>query len=149
PSNPPNVPAPTVVFSDDGAPNRDSHGMAVDKKGKYLWVADRGGNLIEVFDVKSNKRVNTIRLAGAMSADPTPDLADISPSGEHLFFSLRGPNPLSGDPHASTGGTLGIGVVEVMEGGKSGAMKRVVKIQNIDAGGVERADAHAIRVRVK
>ena len=147
PSNPPNVPAPTVVFSDDGAPNRDSHGMAVDKKEKYLWVADRAGNLIEVFDVKSNKRVNTVRIAGAESADPTPDLADISPSGEHLFLSLRGPNPLSGDPHASTGGTPGIGVVEVMEGGKSGMVKRVVKIQNIDAGGVERADAHAIRVR--
>jgi hypothetical protein len=93
--------------------------------------------------------VNTIDLVGTASGDPAPDLADLAPSGTRVFVSLRGPNPLSGDPHVATGGTPGLGVIKVGPNGKSGELIAVVPIRNVDIGGVERADAHGIRVRLK
>jgi hypothetical protein len=75
--------------------------------------------------------------------------ADISPAGNRLFVSLRGPNPLSGDPHVATGTRPGVGVVQLTNAGASGFLKSVVPISNLDAAGTERADAHGIRVRLK
>jgi hypothetical protein len=40
-------------------------------------------------------------------------------------------------------------VIEVSKHGAHGVLKSVVPIHNIDAGGIERADAHGIRVRLK
>jgi hypothetical protein len=37
--------------------------------------------------------------------------------------------------------------VQVTRGGKSGFTKSIRRITNVDAAGVERADAHGIRVR--
>jgi hypothetical protein len=109
--------------------------------GEYLWVADRGLNLIEVFDVTSNNRVNTIDLIGE-----TPDLIDISPDGNQVYISLRGPNPLSGSAHVAAGTTPGMMVIDALEGGKTGQIKGVIPISNLDQG-IERADGHGIRVR--
>ena len=42
-SNPPNTPAPEVVFSDDTVPpahERDAHGMVATKHNRYFWVLD-------------------------------------------------------------------------------------------------------------
>ena len=147
-TNPPNTPAPTVLFTDDER-DRDSHGSFTTKLGRYLWVLDRRMNNAEVFDVASGERVNTVNLLSGMSDDPSLDLADLSPSGNFVFVSLRGPNPLSGDPHSSTGVTPGVGVVQLEQGGRTGFMKTVVRISNRDANRVERADAHGIRVRLK
>ncbi len=149
-SNPPNTPPPEVLFSDDNtAMERDSHGTVATRHGQYLWVGDRAGNVAEVFDTASGAHVNTIDLTGPESDDPTPDYADISPSGNRIFFALRGPTPLTGDPHVATGSTPGLGVVQVNRGGKGGFLKAVVPISNVDATGVERADPHGIRVRLK
>lgn len=139
PSNLPNQPGITTIFSDDTTPMRDSHGIVA--VGKYLWVADRGLKLLEVFDVASNNRVNTINLL-----NETPDLIDISPDGNQVYISLRGPNPLSGSAHVSTGTTPGMMVIDVLQGGKTGLIKGVIPISNIDQG-IERADGHGIRVR--
>ena len=57
--------------------------------------------------------------------------------------------PLSGDPHASTGSTPGLGVIKVTQGGRSGELQAIARISNVDAGGIERADPHAVRVREK
>jgi hypothetical protein len=143
-SNPPNTPARLLVFSDDVAP-RDGHGTTL--AGGNVWIFDRGANVAEVFDGASGSHVGTVSLLGGPSSDPTPDLADVAPSENHIFVSLRGPVPLSGDPHVATGSTPGIGVVQMQEGGRRGFLKTVVPISNIDAAGVERADAHGIRVR--
>jgi hypothetical protein len=151
-SNPPNTPAPAVVFSDDTvspAHERDAHGLVATKHNRYVWVFDRALRVAEVFDTASDTRVNTIALAHPSGDHPTPDLADISPSGNRIFVSLRGPNPLSGSPHAATGSTPGLGVIQVTQGGKGGVLKSVVRISNIDTAGVERADVHGIRVRLK
>jgi hypothetical protein len=165
-----NAPAPNVVLSDhaDGA---DAHGAALTKHGSYLWVADRGRNLIWVVDTATDVLVNTINLApwlrlsgkvpvvptaemlqqsghcGHFSPDPTPDLLVLSPQGTHMFMTFRGPNPLSGDPHVSTGATPGVGVLKITEGGRNGVFEAIAPMSNKGADGVERADAHAIWVR--
>ena len=143
-SNPPNTPARQLLFSDDVAP-RDSHGTT--QVGGNVWVFDRGANVAEVFDGATGSHVRTVSLLGGPSSDPTPDLADFFPAGNRIFVSLRGPNPLSGDPHVSTGSTPGIGVVQVQQGGASGLLKAVVPISNVDPAGIDRADPHGIRVR--
>ncbi len=150
--SPPNSPAPSVVFSDDTLPpahERDSHGLVATKQNRYIWVFDRATSVAEVFDTSSDSHVNTIDLVHPSAEHPTPDLADISPSGNRIFVSLRGPNPLSGSPHAATGSTPGLGVIQVTNGGKVGALTSIVPISNLDAAGVERADSHGIRVRRK
>jgi hypothetical protein len=101
-----------------------------------------------VFDTESGERVSTVPLVSKHSADPTPDLAVLSPNGSRIFVSLRGPVPLSGDPHASTGATPGLGVVQVTAGGRNGFMKAIAPISSVDAAGVERADAHGIALRI-
>jgi DNA-binding beta-propeller fold protein YncE len=165
-----NTPSPKVVFSED-VEGADSHGAALTKHGSYLWVADRGRNLIWVVDTATDAIVNSINLApwlspsgkasivptpemlqkaghcGHFSPDPTPDLLVLSPEGTHMFLSFRGPNPLSGDPHVSTGATPGVGVLKITEGGRNGVFEAIAPMSNKDAGGVQRADGHALWVR--
>jgi hypothetical protein len=143
-SNPANSPDRTVVFSDDREP-RDSHGTAA-IFGK-LWVFDRGLNVAEVFDAVTGTHLGQVDLVGNSSDDPAPDLADVLTLGNRMFVSMRGPNPLTGDPHVATGTTPGLGVMDIMANGRTGSLRSVIPITNVDAGGVELADAHGIRVR--
>src|SRR5687768_10614552 len=147
-ANAPNTPARELLFQ-DFAEHRDAHGPVATKGERYVWVLDRAGNVAEVFDGASGVRINTVDLTSNDSADPTPDLAVIAPSGNRIFVSLRGPIPLSGDPHASTGSTPGLAVVQVQQSGLTGFVKAIAPISNVDAGGVERADAHGIALRRK
>ena len=146
--NPPNTPAPRLVFS-DSSEGADAHGAALTKHAKYLWVADRGRNFLWVVDTKTDQVVNTISLEGPVSADPTPDLLAVSPNGSHAFMSLRGPVPLTADPHVSTGSTPGVGVLKVTAGGRHGVFEALARVSNVDAAGVERADVHAMTVRIR
>jgi hypothetical protein len=148
PLNPPNVPAPTVVLSDTSE-EADAHGATLTKHQRYLWVADRGRNFIWVIETQTDEVVNEILLAGRVSDDPTPDLLATSPNGSHVFMSLRGPNPLTADPHVSTGSTPGIGVIKVRQGGRGGTFKALAPVTNVDQDGVERADVHALTIRLK
>jgi hypothetical protein len=84
-----------------------------------------------------------------VSDDPTPDLLATSPNGSHVFMSLRGPNPLTADPHVSTGSTPGVGVIEVQESGRGGTFEALAPASNVDQDGVERADVHALTIRLK
>jgi hypothetical protein len=65
-----------------------------------------------------------------------------------MFLSTRGPNPLSGSPHAAVGDSPGLMVVRVTEDGANGQVVGIVRITNVDSGGVERADPHGIGVRL-
>ena len=146
--NPPNVPAPRLVFS-DAAEGADAHGAALTSRGRYLWIADRGRNFLWVVDTNTDQIVNVIPLVSDVSADPTPDLLAVSPNGSHAFMSLRGPNPLTADPHVSTGSTPGVGVLKITESGRSAIFEKVAPVSNVDATGVERADVHAMTLRIK
>lgn len=145
-ANGPNLPAPQLVFRDD-VNDRDSHGIMTTKHDAYLWVIDRHGNQIEVFDPYSGGHVNTVHLTPGPSSDPSPDLMDISPAGNRVYVALRGPNPLSGDPHAATGSSPGVAVIRVEQSGRHGVLETIVPITNRDLMGIERADIHSVRVR--
>ena len=144
--NPPNVPAPKLVYSYDGRTGVDSHGVLLTKGERYLWTGDRQANTISVVDSRRDKLINEFSIAQNSSSDPAPDLMDISPDGKTVFASLRGPFPQSGG-HASVGNTPGVGVIDVRRGGRDGRMKGVAKISNPTTS-VESADPHAIRLRV-
>ena len=149
PLNPPNTPELSVVFSDDEE-GADAHGAALTKHGNYLWVADRGRNFLWVVDTAIDALLlDRIPLEGDVSDDPTPDLVASSPNGSHMFLSLRGPMPLTADPHVSTGTTPGVGIVKVLQAGRTGLFRARVPVTNVDANGVERADVHAMAVRIK
>lgn len=145
-SNPENTPAPRVVLSED-VEDADSHGATLTGRNRYLWVADRGRNFLFVIDTRTDSEANRIMLAGDVSDDPTPDLLVLSPDGSHAFMSLRGPNPLTADPHVSTGSTPGVGVIKVTAGGRNGRFEAVAPVTNVDAAGIERADVHALAIR--
>jgi hypothetical protein len=120
-------------------------------KAKYLWVADRGLGLLTTYDALTFDIGDEIHL-GEAHDDPnklTPDLLDTNPAGNLVFASLRGPTPLTGDPHVATGSQPGLGVFQVTENGASGKLKAVVPITNPNAAGVDLADAHGVQVRRK
>jgi hypothetical protein len=147
-TNPPNTPPVQRLFDDD-SPERDAHGSEATARERYVWVGDRDANVAEVFDAVSGARLATVDLTSAFSTDPTPDLFAVTPDHAWFFMSTRGPNPLSGDPHSSHGHNPGMLVVQLTNQGLSGQVRGLVPITNPDATGVERADAHAIRVRRK
>jgi hypothetical protein len=92
-----------------------------------------------------------IPLAGAVSSDPTPDLMAISPSGNRVFITFRGPAPLTGNVpgvNNAVGATPGVAVVRVEENGRRGTLQTLAPISNVVAG-VETADPHAVAVRRK
>jgi len=141
-----NAPAAKVVYQVDGP--HDSHGMVLaGNRGRFLWVFDRHADTAEVFATADDRRVGTIALNGGLTSNAAPDLSDVAPSGKLVFVALRGPTPLSGDPHNARGATPGLGIVKVTNGGRSGELAGIVRFSNVGADGVERADPHGLRVR--
>jgi len=149
-SNPPNTPAPSLVYSHDGT-NSDSHGAIATNGERFLWVVERFGNNMTIVDTRNNAVIDQFSLVGSISNDPAPDLLDISPDGKFIFMSMRGPNPLTGNNPAfnnSVGSTPGVGIIRVQQGGTRGRFNARLPITNV-VGGVERADPHGLRVLVK
>jgi hypothetical protein len=166
-SNGANIPSPDVVFS-DAVSNKDSHGMMLNRahQGRYLWIADRFANAVEVIDTRltgSASHVNTFTLAGKHSSDPAPDLLAIAPEGGYGFASLRGPCPVSGNStttNNAVGSTPGVGLLAIQKGGLTGKLVGVAPISTPSAPFIcstvagsptltERADPHGIAVRRK
>lgn len=161
--NPPNTPTPTVVFSFD-TDGHDSHGMLLNRKQRqrFVWVADRPANTIEVADTTTDTHVNTFSLVNAHSADPAPELFELAPNGAHAFVTLRGPCPLTGNiagVNNAVGATPGVGVLRVRKGGRTGALVGIAPINNVDglivscapAGAPasnNRGDVHGVAMRV-
>jgi hypothetical protein len=137
-----NSPARELVYSRDheGVP-LDAHAVALTEHGRYLWWGDRSQNDVVVVDPRRDREINRFELAGDVSDDPAPDLFDLSPRGDYMFASLRGPNPSSG--HEAFGSTPGLGVIDVRRGGRSGRLVGVARVGNVRG----TPDPHAIRVR--
>ncbi|MGH2490144.1 MAG: YncE family protein [Candidatus Limnocylindria bacterium] len=158
--NAPNTPAPATVFAHHIG-DHDSHGAA--RVGRFAWVADRFANTVEVVDTVTDSHAGSFTLAGALSADPAPDLLDAAPGGDYVFASLRGPCPLTANAagvNNAVGSTPGVGVIAVNRGGRSGTLVGIAPIHNFDATGAncapagapasnDRADPHGLRVRPK
>jgi len=144
--NPPNTPAPKLVFSQDDEGFVDAHGAT--KAGRYVWVGDRAANRVTVVDTTTDQEIGRIGL-GSVTRDPAPDLMDIAPAGNRVYVTFRGPNPLTGNVPAvgnAVGNSPGLGIVRVEKGGLTGTLQAVVRISHI-VDGVERADPHGIAVR--
>jgi hypothetical protein len=148
PLNPPNTPVVQLIYNDEDH-HRDAHGVATSKHERFVWMYDRAANVAEVFDGHSGAHLSTVPITHPATTDASPDLVALSPNGVLHFVSLRGPNPLSGDPHSSTGDVPGLGIVRLTEAGRNGRLEKVIPITNRDAAGIERADAHGIRIRRK
>jgi len=145
-SNAANTPAPVQVFAKSGA--ADSHGIAAAGNGRFLWVMDRHNDVAEIIEVASGKHVNTVNLNGALTSNAAPDLVDVAPAGNRLFVALRGPVPLSGDPHNAVGSTPGLGIIEISDNGRAGSLAAIVRITNPGQQDKQQPDPHGLRVRI-
>jgi hypothetical protein len=146
----PNTPAPKTVFSYDDRGFVDSHGATL-VRGRFAWFADRADNSVVIVDTRTETVINEIYLDGMLSADPAPDLLDVSPGSNFVFATLRGPRPLTGNDPAvnnAQGGTPGVAVIRVSPGGRTGSLMGIAKTSKV-VDGLEMADPHAIRVRLK
>jgi hypothetical protein len=142
PNTTPNRPRAERVYTRDrkGA-EVDAHAVALTRRGRYLWWGDRSRNDVTVVDPRGDRVIGRFGLVNEHSDDPAPDLFDLSPRGDYMFASLRGPNPSSG--HEAFGSTPGVGVIEVRRGGRSGRLDGVARAVSVRG----TPDPHAIRVR--
>jgi hypothetical protein len=145
-THPPNTPAPELLYTKGGV--ADSHGVVETGGGRYLWAMDRHNDVAEILDLKSGQHVNTVNLNGPLTVNAAPDLIVAAPSGNRLFVALRGPTPLSGDPHNAVGSTPGLGVIQVTTGGRSGELKAIVPLRNPTQQPGQNPDPHAVRLRL-
>jgi hypothetical protein len=141
----PNTPAPQRLFTKAGA--ADSHGLAATGRNRYLWVMDRHGDVAEVLDARTGRHVRTVPLNGPLTSNAAPDLVDVNPRGDLLFVALRGPVPLSGDPHNAVGSTPGLGIVRLARDGASGVLDGIVPVTNPGLQPGQQPDPHGLRVR--
>jgi len=118
----------------------DGHGLLVVGSGRYLWMGNRATASIVV--INTERDVVAGFFTGFGSA---PDIMALSPSGNHVFIAMRGPNNLTGGPGAK-GETPGVAVLQVLEGGRSG--RRIVFVPIGDQSPTSSVDPHTISVRV-
>ena len=116
---------------------KDGHGLMV--VGKYLWMGNRASGNIVVVDTETDTNVSIIREVGA-----APDIMDMSPSGNHIFVALRGPNNLTGGP-AAKGQTPGFAAFRPDAGGYTGTRTLFVAIGDQSADSPR--DPHSLAVR--
>ncbi|ELY49134.1 YncE family protein [Natronolimnohabitans innermongolicus] len=107
----------TVEVEDESTEGIDAHGFWFTPDGEELWVLNRETNDGVVVDPDTDEVIETIDEYGPNQADEpeesdAPDIMWSSPDGEYMFVSLRGPAPLSGDPHAATGVEPGVAVLD-------------------------------------
>ena len=146
----PNTPAPKLVVSQDDREHTDSHGAALTGHGRYLWVADRAGNRIVVIATETRpdgRRVPAVGPAQRRSVAgpagrrrPAATASTSRCAARCRCRATRTPRPAA---------RPGVGVIDVESGGRRGELRAIARISNVDAGGVDRADPHALRVRMR
>ena len=142
PNTTPNRPRVEHVYTRDGEGVQvDAHAVSLTDRGRYLWWGDRSQNDVTVVDPRRDRVVARFGLVNEHSDDPAPDLFDLSPRGDYMFASLRGPNPSSG--HEAFGSTPGVGVIRVKLDGRGGRLDGVARVGSVRG----TPDPHAIRVR--
>ncbi len=106
-----------VVVDGESTEGIDAHGFWFTPDGEELWVLNRETNDGVVLDPETDDVIEEIDAYGPAQSDDVnerdaPDILWASPDGEYMFATLRGPAPLSGDPHAATGVTPGVSVLD-------------------------------------
>jgi hypothetical protein len=49
----------------------------------------------------------------------------------------------------STGSTPGVGVLKIIQDGRDGVFESLAPVSNVDPMGIERADVHAMTLRIR
>ncbi len=111
----------------------DAHGSAVTPDGREYWLVNRVSSNAIVIDTRTNEVLAEIPFVGK-----TPDIVAISPDNQHVFITLRGPNPVT-MPHVAVGETPGFAVFDA----RTRELIRMVE----PARGNESSDFHGIAVR--
>ncbi|NGM67564.1 cell surface protein [Natronolimnobius sp. AArcel1] len=108
------------ILTEDGVSTEgvDAHGFWFTPDGEELWVLNRETNDGVVVDPETDEVIDEIDAFGEWQNDEpeerdAPDIMWSSPDGEYMFVSLRGPEPVSGDPHAATGVTPGFSILDI------------------------------------
>ena len=122
----------------------DAHGFWFTPDGEELWVLNRETNDGVVVDPETDDVVAEIEAFGPEDGeDPgdsdAPDIMWSSPEGDRMYVTLRGPNPVSGAPHAATGVNPGFSVLDVES-------REIVHVEVPDPDD-EDSDFHGIGVR--
>ncbi|MCU4924642.1 cell surface protein [Halobacteria archaeon AArc-dxtr1] len=110
--------ADEVVVDGESTEGIDAHGFWFTPDGEELWVLNRETNDGVIVDPETDEVIEEIDAYGENQSDENadrdaPDIMWASPDGEYMFVSLRGPEPVSGDPHAATGVTPGFSVLDI------------------------------------
>jgi DNA-binding beta-propeller fold protein YncE len=124
-----------AVVASGESRGKDAHGLIFTKGGAELWMVNRATSNAVVLDAA------TQQVSAELGEDvvgKSPDILALSPAGDRLFVTLRGPKPKSG-PHAIAGTTPGVAVIDVA------TRKRLELIE--PAKGNEDSDLHGIGVR--
>ena len=107
-----------ILVDGESTEGIDAHGFWFTPDGEELWVLNRETNDGVIVDPETDEVIDEIDAYGEhQSENPderdAPDIMWSSPDGEYMFVTLRGPEPVSGDPHASTGVIPGFSVLDV------------------------------------
>lgn len=121
----------------------DAHGFWFTPDGQELWVLNRETNDGIIIDPDTDEVIEEIAAYGPETgAEPegrdAPDIMWAEPNGDYLFVSLRGAQPVSGDPHAATGVTPGFSIIDIGE-------REIVDVIEPD-GATPESDFHGIGV---
>lgn len=112
----------------------DGHALWFPEGDEELWVLNRETDDGVIADPSADENVEEVEEYG-----PAQDIMWSSPDGEYMFVTLRGPEPLSGDPHAAEGETPGFSVLDT-------ETRDLIEIIEPDEGN-ELSDFHGIGVR--
>ena len=107
-----------VIVDGESTRGVDAHGFWFTPDGAELWVLNRETNDGVVVDPETDEVIEEFDAFGPEDADDSdesdaPDIMWSSPDGEFMYVTLRGQNPVSGDPHAATGVNPGFAVLDV------------------------------------
>ncbi len=105
------------VIKEEDANGIDTHGFWYTTDGEELWALNRETNNGVVIDPDTDEVIEDIDAFGEDTGDEpetsdAPDILWSSPDGQWMFSTLRGPEPVSGGPHAATGVTPGFSVLD-------------------------------------
>ncbi|WP_254863665.1 YncE family protein [Halovivax gelatinilyticus] len=122
----------------------DAHGFWFTPDGEELWVLNRETNDGIVWNPDWDQPQSEIEAFGPATGDEpaerdAPDIMWATPDGAYMLVTLRGPAPLSGDPHAATGVTPGFSILDT----ETKEIVTVVEPDPIDA--YDDADIEAAR----
>lgn len=90
----------------------DAHGFWFTTDGEELWVLNRETNDGIILDPDSDEVTGEIDAFGPDESD-SPDIMWATPDGAYMVATLRGPNPVTGSPHAATGVNPGFSLLDV------------------------------------